>query len=74
MLSLVKSLKVTSFLFLNMIRSLSFQEYLFDNKGMDIVKKIESTKTNGRDQPLIDVVIADCGVIEVETPFKVDKN
>jgi peptidyl-prolyl cis-trans isomerase B (cyclophilin B) len=57
-----------------MIRSLSFQEYLFGNKGMDVVKKIESTKTNGRDQPLKDVVIADCGVIEVETPFEVGKN
>ena len=41
---------------------------------MDVVKKIESTKTNGRDQPVKDVVIVDSGIIEVETPFKVDKN
>lgn len=37
--------------------------------GMDVVKKIESNKTNGRDAPVKEVVIADCGVIEVETPF-----
>jgi peptidyl-prolyl cis-trans isomerase B (cyclophilin B) len=30
-------------------------------EGMDIVKKIESTKTNGRDMPVEDVVIADSG-------------
>jgi peptidyl-prolyl cis-trans isomerase B (cyclophilin B) len=41
---------------------------------MDVVKKIESTKTNGRDQPVKDVVIADCGTIEVETPFKIEKS
>ncbi|RZF44662.1 hypothetical protein LSTR_LSTR000614 [Laodelphax striatellus] len=35
-------------------------------KGMDIVKKMENTKTDGRDRPEKDVVIADCGVIELE--------
>jgi len=39
--------------------------------GMDVVKKIETTKTNGRDRPIKDVVIADSGVIEVEKPFEV---
>ena len=38
---------------------------------MDVVKKIESTKTNARDQPLNDVVIANSGTIEVETPIDV---
>ena len=41
---------------------------------MDVVKKIESTKTNGRDQPTKEVIIADCGTIDVDVPFKVDKN
>ncbi len=38
---------------------------------MDVVKKIESTKTNGRDKPINDVEIVDCGVIAVEKPFEV---
>ncbi|CAL1538971.1 unnamed protein product [Lymnaea stagnalis] len=42
-------------------------------KGMDIVRKIEKTPTDSRDKPSKDVVIADCGVIEVETPFTVEK-
>ncbi len=40
-------------------------------EGMDVVKKVEATKTNGRDMPVKDVVIADCGVLEVEAPFPV---
>ena len=40
-------------------------------EGMDVVKKIESTKTNARDQPEKEVIIADCGVIEVTEPFDV---
>ena len=43
-------------------------------KGMDIVKKIESSKTNGRDQPVEAIVISDCGTITVDTPFKVAKS
>uniref|UniRef100_A0A8C6LAG5 Peptidyl-prolyl cis-trans isomerase n=1 Tax=Nothobranchius furzeri TaxID=105023 RepID=A0A8C6LAG5_NOTFU len=42
-------------------------------EGMDVVAKIESTKTDGRDKPLKDVVIHDCGKIEVEKPFAVAK-
>ncbi|NXX97516.1 PPIB isomerase, partial [Centropus bengalensis] len=38
-------------------------------EGMDVVRKVESTKTDSRDKPLKDVVIADCGTIEVEKPF-----
>jgi cyclophilin family peptidyl-prolyl cis-trans isomerase len=30
-------------------------------EGMDIVKKIENTKTDGGDKPEVEVVIADCG-------------
>ncbi|XP_020790325.1 peptidyl-prolyl cis-trans isomerase B [Boleophthalmus pectinirostris] len=42
-------------------------------EGMDVVKKIESTKTDGRDKPLKDVVIANCGTLPVEKPFGVTK-
>jgi peptidyl-prolyl cis-trans isomerase B (cyclophilin B) len=41
--------------------------------GMDVVRKIEATKTNGRDQPDVDIVIADCGAEEVSEPFGVSK-
>ena len=36
---------------------------------MDVVKKIEGTKTDSRDKPAKDVVISDSGVIEVAEPF-----
>ncbi|NWR33543.1 PPIB isomerase, partial [Tachuris rubrigastra] len=38
-------------------------------EGMDIVRKVENTKTDSRDKPLKDVAIVDCGTIEVEKPF-----
>jgi peptidyl-prolyl cis-trans isomerase B (cyclophilin B) len=34
---------------------------------------VEGTKTDGRDKPEKDIVIADCGVIAVETPYSVDR-
>ncbi|XP_055685889.1 peptidyl-prolyl cis-trans isomerase 5 [Lutzomyia longipalpis] len=45
-------------------------------EGMDIVRQIENTKTDGRDKPELDVVIADCGSIpvKVEEQFAVDKS
>ncbi|KAL1782565.1 peptidyl-prolyl cis-trans isomerase B [Sigmodon hispidus] len=42
-------------------------------EGMDVVRKVENTKTDSRDKPLKDVVIADCGKIEVEKPFAIAK-
>ncbi|GAB1294371.1 Peptidyl-prolyl cis-trans isomerase B [Apodemus speciosus] len=42
-------------------------------EGMDVVRKVESTKTDSRDKPLKDVIIADCGKIEVEKPFAIAK-
>lgn len=42
-------------------------------KGMNVVRKIENTKTDGRDKPAQDVVIADCGTIDVPEPFSTDK-
>jgi len=41
--------------------------------GMDVVRKVESTKTDGRDKPVKDVVIADCGAEEDFEPFAVAK-
>lgn len=37
------------------------------------MKKIEQTKTDAHDKPLKDVIIHDCGKIEVEKPFAVAK-
>merc|ERR1712227_1100426 len=42
-------------------------------EGMDVVRKVENTKTNSRDKPDKDVVIKKCGSIAVETPFAVEK-
>lgn len=39
----------------------------------DVVRMVESTKTDSRDKPLKDVIIADCGKIEVEKPFAIAK-
>ena len=41
--------------------------------GMDVVRKIEQTPTDGRDRPAEDVVIANCGTIKVDEPFSVAK-
>jgi len=41
--------------------------------GMDVVRKIENLKTDGRDKPVEAVVIKDCGSEVVEEPFSVDK-
>jgi peptidyl-prolyl cis-trans isomerase B (cyclophilin B) len=43
-------------------------------KGMDVVRKIESTKTDSRDKPVQDVTIADSGIIPVEEPFSVTRD
>ncbi|XP_069621840.1 peptidyl-prolyl cis-trans isomerase B [Ranitomeya imitator] len=42
-------------------------------EGEDVVRKIEATKTDSRDKPLKDVVIANCGKIDVEKPFGIAK-
>lgn len=42
-------------------------------KGMDVVRKIESSKTNSSDRPAKDVVIADCDTLPVDKPFPVAK-
>ncbi|KAK7486801.1 hypothetical protein BaRGS_00021948 [Batillaria attramentaria] len=42
-------------------------------EGMDVVRKIERSKTDARDRPEKDVVIADSGVLDVEAPFPVEK-
>ena len=40
----------------------------------DVVRKIENTPKGANDRPSSDVVIADCGAIDVETPFAVPKS
>ncbi|KAM4036152.1 peptidyl-prolyl cis-trans isomerase B [Anomaloglossus baeobatrachus] len=42
-------------------------------EGVDVVRQIESTKTDSRDKPLKDVVIVNCGKIDVEKPFGIAK-
>lgn len=42
-------------------------------KGMDVVRKIESQETDGRDRPLEEVLIANCGSLDVDEPFAVEK-
>lgn len=41
--------------------------------GMDVVRKIEASKTDSRDRPAADVVIADSGAESVSEPFAVSK-
>jgi len=41
--------------------------------GMDIVRKVESNKTDGRDKPVKEVKIVDCGAEELAEPFAVAK-
>lgn len=41
--------------------------------GMDVIRKIEALKTDGRDRPTKDVVIADSGAESVSEPFGVAK-
>ncbi|KAL1245570.1 Peptidyl-prolyl cis-trans isomerase [Trichinella spiralis] len=42
-------------------------------EGMDVVRKIENTKTGPSDRPVEDVIIADCGELPVDEPFSVSK-
>ncbi|XP_032871025.1 peptidyl-prolyl cis-trans isomerase B [Amblyraja radiata] len=42
-------------------------------EGIDVVQRIETAKTDARDKPLQDVVITDCGKIEVEKPYAIAK-
>ena len=42
-------------------------------KGMSVVRAVENNKTDGRDKPIKDVQIVDCGAEEVEEPFAVAK-
>ena len=43
-------------------------------KGMDVVRRIESEKTDARDRPEREVKIEDCGTLPVEEPFSVTKD
>ena len=39
----------------------------------DVVQRIEGTKTDSRDKPLLEVTIRDSGKIDVEKPYAVAK-
>lgn len=41
--------------------------------GMDVIRKIEATKTDGRDKPELDVTIVNCGSEEIAEPYSVPK-
>ena len=42
--------------------------------GMDVVRKIENTKTDSVDKPIKEVVIVDCGAEQVSEELAVTKN
>merc|ERR1739844_873702 len=42
-------------------------------KGMDVVKKVEANPTGAQDRPKKEVLISDCGELEVAEPFSVEK-
>merc|ERR1712126_158793 len=42
-------------------------------KGMDVVRKVEANPTGAQDRPKKEVLISDCGEIEVAEPFAVAK-
>lgn len=42
-------------------------------EGMDLIRKIESQATDGRDRPSKPVVIANSGTLVVDSPFAVEK-
>lgn len=37
------------------------------------VRRIENTKTGASDRPVEDVIVKDCGALDVEEPFAVSK-
>ncbi|XP_069137735.1 peptidyl-prolyl cis-trans isomerase B-like [Argopecten irradians] len=43
------------------------------HQGMDVVRKIESTKTGNNDKPEKEVIIADCGLVEDVESYTVEK-
>merc|ERR1712088_1234934 len=42
-------------------------------KGMDVVRAVEANPTGAQDRPKKEVLISDCGEIEVAEPFSVEK-
>jgi peptidyl-prolyl cis-trans isomerase B (cyclophilin B) len=41
-------------------------------EGMDIVRNIENTPTDSNDEPTAQILIADCGSLDVEAPYEVE--
>lgn len=48
--------------------------YKFYSYLQDVVRKVENTKTDGRDKPAKDISIADCGAEVISEPFAVSKD
>lgn len=42
--------------------------------GMDVVRDVEKVQTNNRDQPKQKVVLENCGAIEMDKPYWVQRN
>ena len=42
-------------------------------EGLELLNEIEDVQTNGRDCPIKDIVIADCGALETVKPFAVSR-
>ena len=42
-------------------------------EGLELLNEIEDVQTNGRDCPMKDIVIADCGALETVKPFAVSR-
>ncbi|KAH0560112.1 peptidyl-prolyl cis-trans isomerase B [Cotesia glomerata] len=42
-------------------------------EGMTVVRKVEKTTTGHNDKPVLDIIIADCGVEDVTEPFSVTR-
>nr|AEJ08751.1 cyclophilin B-like protein [Crassostrea ariakensis] len=40
--------------------------------GMDIFRKMENTPTDSNDRPLTEIIVARCGSLPVDKPFRVD--
>ena len=67
----IKGMVLTTFYFSFILVNCSKRYNWFHQ---DVVRKVENTKTDGRDKPAKDIVIADCGAEVVAEPFAVSKD
>ena len=69
----VSKVAETNYNVLDQIPSQRNRQFL-EFQGMDVVRKIESVHTDGRDKPKEEVKIEDCGREKVDEPFAVEKD